>query len=177
MLIQHWSIINYLSISIHYRLSIFLDFSFRLFTFPFSLSILFDYRYSVRLRLSILWFTIIDIVFALDCRYFDYFDYRYVLTSIIDRFDCDYRYTSTSIIDMCRLRLSILYISINFFFSISIFSSFCQFLSIRYLFFYLEDNIAGRRIIDAHFRRHHHHVILSDVEARWAKAISAKQKI
>ena len=42
--------------------------------------------------------------------------------------------------------------------------------------FYLQDNIAGRSVIDAHFGRHHHQVILSDVEARWAQAISAKQK-
>lgn len=41
---------------------------------------------------------------------------------------------------------------------------------------YLQDYIAGRCVIDAHFGRHHHHVILSDVEARWAQAISAKQK-
>ena len=41
---------------------------------------------------------------------------------------------------------------------------------------YLQDYIAGRSIIDAHFGRHHHHVILSDVEARWAQAVSAKQK-
>jgi len=43
-------------------------------------------------------------------------------------------------------------------------------------FVYLQDYIAGRSIIDAHFGRHHHHVILSDVEARWAQAVSAKQK-
>jgi hypothetical protein len=41
---------------------------------------------------------------------------------------------------------------------------------------YLQDNIAGRSVIDAHFGRHHHHIILSDVEARRAQAISAKQK-
>lgn len=41
---------------------------------------------------------------------------------------------------------------------------------------YLQDYIAGRSIIDAHFGRHHHHVILSDVEARRAQAVSAKQK-
>lgn len=44
-------------------------------------------------------------------------------------------------------------------------------------FVYLQDYIAGRSIIDAHFGRHHHHVILSDVEARRAQAVSAKQKI
>lgn len=43
-------------------------------------------------------------------------------------------------------------------------------------FVYLQDYIAGRSIIDAHFGRHHHHVILSDVEARRAQAVSAKQK-
>lgn len=41
---------------------------------------------------------------------------------------------------------------------------------------YLQDYIAGRSVIDAHFGRHHHHVILSDVETRRAQAVSAKQK-
>ena len=47
---------------------------------------------------------------------------------------------------------------------------------LRYFLDYLQDNIAGRSVIDAHFRRHHHHVILSDVETRRTQAISAKQK-
>lgn len=45
-----------------------------------------------------------------------------------------------------------------------------------YFLVYLQDNIARRSVIDAHFGRHHHDIILSDVEARWAQAISAKQK-